>query len=359
MQPVPEGKAQFALVLMDSSLPCTPGGMDGLEAIQRIKHDPRFSHIPTILMIRAAEMLQQKENGDLDGYLIKPITRSQLFDAIMQVFGQKHPLKTKPETKTMAGETLEKLRGAQILVVEDNEINQLVALDVLQNMGLQVTIANNGEEALELVRKERFDAVLMDIQMPGMDGYQTTTQIRRDAHASAAQLPIIAMTANAMESDRQKALEAGMNDYVSKPVDMEKLASVLLSWVNPQAANNETLTASENREPDDPHAFPKLVQAGIIPELTRSELPSTLDSINMVAALARLGGNKRLYRHLLLLFQAGHTQDVSAIRAAVKNNDLELARLLAHTLKGLAGSVGADELHTVAKDLEMVLAERE
>ncbi|MEI7849968.1 MAG: response regulator, partial [Chloroflexota bacterium] len=195
MQPVPEGKAQFALILMDSSLPCTPGGMDGLEAIQRIKHDPRFGHIPIILMIRAAEMLQQKENGDLDGYLIKPITRSQLFDAIMQVFGQKHPLKTKPETKTMAGETLEKLRGAQILVVEDNEINQLVALDVLQNMGLQVTIANNGEEALELVRKERFDAVLMDIQMPGMDGYQTTAQIRRDAHASdVVQLPIIAMT---------------------------------------------------------------------------------------------------------------------------------------------------------------------
>jgi PAS domain S-box-containing protein len=348
MQPAPEGKAQYALVLMDSSLPCTPGGMDGLEAIRRIKHDPRFGHIPAILMIGAAEMLQQKENGDLDGYLIKPITRSQLFDAIMQVFKQKSPTKNGPEPKTIASTAPEKLQGRHILLVEDNKINQMVALEMLQYMGLQVAIANNGEEALELVMKEHFDAVLMDIQMPGMDGYQTTAQIRAYAHMNAAQLPIIAMTANAMESDRQKALEAGMNDYVSKPVDVTKLASVLLRWVNLPAEMNSTVSTSESQGTYDPDG---------VSELVRGELPSTLNSINMVAALARLDDNKQLYRRLLLLFHAEHEHTAQTIRAALKSDDPELARRLAHNLKGVAGIVGADELVTVSKNLEQAIAQ--
>ncbi|MEI7848985.1 MAG: Hpt domain-containing protein, partial [Chloroflexota bacterium] len=146
-------------------------------------------------------------------------------------------------------------------------------------------------------------------------------------------------------------------DYVSKPVDVAKLASVLLSWVNPQTAKNDTVATSENRDPDDTDAFPKLVQAGIIPELARSELPSTLDSINMVAALARLGSNQRLYRHLLLLFHAEYENAAQAIRAALKSDDIELARRLAHTLKGVAGTVGAEELCADVKDLEKALAE--
>ena len=348
MQPVPQGKAQYALVLMDSCLPCASGGMDGLEAIRRVKHDPRFDHIPAILMIGAAEMLQHKENSDLDGHLIKPITRSQLFDAIMQIFKQKNPTKIGPEPKAIASTVLDKLHGARILLVEDNKINQLVAMEMMQEMGLQVTITDNGEEAIEMVKKDHFDAVLMDIQMPGLDGHQTTAQIRRDAHANASQLPIIAMTANAMESDRQKALEAGMNDYVSKPVDVSKLASVLLRWVNPPVQMKSVVSTSKIKGVDAEVAAP---------ELARSELPSTFDSINMVAALARLGDNKQLYRRLLLLFHADHQHTAQAIRAALKNDDFELARRLAHTIKGLAGTIGADELRSAAKQLEQAIAE--
>ncbi|MCX6067349.1 MAG: response regulator, partial [Chloroflexi bacterium] len=349
-QSVPE----FALVLLDASL---PGGLDGSAAARRIKHDPRFAHIPVLLMIGAAEMMQQKENGSLDGYLIKPITRSQLFDAVIEVFGQKRPANTKTKSMTLAG--LEKLCGARVLLVEDNEINQIVALDLLQGMGLQVTLANNGEQALDLVKKEHFDVVLMDIQMPGMDGYQATAQIRLTPQANAAQLPIIAMTANAMESDRQKALEAGMNDYVSKPVDVTQLANVLIHWVNSPAEKAAAVAASENQAPGALSPG-----SGNLPESHlkmpmgdgRVELPDTLEPINMLPALARLGDNKQHYQRLLHLFHTEHEQTAQAIRAALKSEDSELAGRLAHNLKGGAGTVGADELRAAAKQLETVIA---
>ena len=357
MQSTPEEIAQYALILMDSRFQGVSGGMDGLKAIQQIKHDPRFGHIPVLMMIGAAEMIGQKENDDLDGYLIKPITRSQLFDAIIQVFSQKNHSTTRLETEGVAAAFMEKLRCNHILLVEDNEINQLVASEMLQSMGQEVTIANDGEEALEMVMRDHFDAVLMDIQMPGMDGYQTTTQIRRlfpdpelgqQPGAIPSQLPIIAMTANAMESDRQKALEAGMNDYIAKPVDVATLADVLFRWINPQAVKMDAVTTSGSQETDDADGVPGLVQG---------ELPSTLDSINMAAALARLGDNIQLYRRLLLLFHAEHEHSVQTIRAALKGNDLELGTRLAHTLKGVAGTVGADELRAAAKLLEQAITE--
>jgi HPt (histidine-containing phosphotransfer) domain-containing protein len=156
------------------------------------------------------------------------------------------------------------------------------------------------------------------------------------------------MTANAMEGDRQKALDAGLNDYVSKPVDISKLASVLLRWVHPLARENNSALISEN---------PLRADANAVPVLAPGDLPAALDSINMVAALARLGGNKELYKRLLLMFHAGHEHAVMAIRVALKSNEIELARRLAHTLKGLAGTVGADELRAAAKQLETAIAD--
>jgi PAS domain S-box-containing protein len=351
-QAAPKPLVPFDLVLIDRNL---PGGIDGQELIRRIKHNPYTTQIPAILLINAEEMLWQNKNVDSDGYLIKPITRSQLFDAIMQTLGQNNASSNRPKMKQFLGsESLEKLRGARILLVEDNEINQMVAMDVLQGMGLQVSAANNGEEAVEMARKDHFDAVLMDIQMPGMDGYQTTAKIRelaaRVPHANLAQLPIIAMTANAMESDRQKAMDAGLNDYVSKPVDVAKLVNVLLRWVKPPAVLIPGLAA--------PSEVPVgLGASNSVLESVRYELPSTLDSINMVAALGRLGENKALYRRLLLLFHAGHEYTAVAIRAALKRDDIGLATRLAHTLKGVAATVGAEELSAATKMLEQAIAE--
>jgi two-component system sensor histidine kinase/response regulator len=240
---------------------------------------------------------------------------------------------------------LEKLRGGCVLLVEDNEINQLVALELLQNMGLRVTLAINGDEAVNLVQKKHFDAVLMDIQMPGMDGYQTTAEIRKDPRFYAAELPIIAMTAHALEEDRLKSLQSGLNDYISKPIDVIKLANVLQRWLHPGPAQFETTADPKSQGFDE-----------VFPELSPEDLPAALNSINVTGALTRLGNNKELYRRLLSIFVAQHFQDGQAIRAAWQSNNIELARRLAHSLKGVAGTVGADELRTAAKDLEMVLA---
>jgi CheY-like chemotaxis protein/HPt (histidine-containing phosphotransfer) domain-containing protein len=243
----------------------------------------------------------------------------------------------RPQAQLISQEAMEKLQGGRILLVEDNQINQLVARDLMESMGLQVFIADNGEQAVEMVKIGHYDVVLMDIQMPGMDGYQTTGHIRGYAHANLAQLPIIAMTANAMETDRQKALDAGMNDYLSKPIDVAQLANVLLRWVDRRITKSESTPASQNKE--------------IV------GLPATLDLIDMTGALKRLGDNKEFYRRLLLMFQIEHANDVQETRSALQRHDLELARRQAHNLKGVAGMVGANDLREAAKKLEMAIAE--
>jgi CheY-like chemotaxis protein len=243
------------------------------------------------------------------------------------------------------------LNGKRVLVVEDNQINQMVAMDTLKNMGMQVTLANSGEEALEVVKQQQFDAVLMDIQMPGMDGYQTTAQIRLNPCMSQSQLPIIAMTAHALQGDRQKALEAGLNDYISKPVDVAQLASVLLRWVKPRL--EKALEASQSAtHPEAPGSNQSCSGTG-----AGDDLPVTLDSINMEGALTRLGGNRKLYRRLLQMFQDEHANKIQTIQEALKNDDIELARLLVHSLKGVAGTIGADELIAATKQLELSIAD--
>jgi CheY-like chemotaxis protein len=239
-----------------------------------------------------------------------------------------------PAHEKISAKTVEKLRGKRILLVEDNEINQMVATEMLQQMGMQVSVASSGEQAVEMAVSSSFDAILMDINMPGMDGYQATAQIRNTTRSKSAQLPIIAMTAYALAGDDQKVLRAGLNDYVSKPVHVVQLANVLMHWLEHPDVFSDAHVGAE-REP----------------------IPPAPGALDMVSALARLDNNKELYHRLLLMFHADHTLDAQAIRAALQNNDSELARRLAHTLKGLAGTIGADELRAVAKQLESVILE--
>jgi two-component system sensor histidine kinase/response regulator len=215
-------------VLMDWNF---HGGLDGLEAARQIKQDARLANIPIILLGSAEEIFRQTGQEILDGYLVKPITRSQLFDAIMQVFGHPDLTHARSATNKIPEKTLEKLSGQHILLVEDNEINQLVAVEILQNMGLRVSIAGDGEKAVQMARRGSYDAILMDINMPGMDGYQATAMIRSDTRSKSARIPIIAMTAYALDGDSQRALDAGLNDYVAKPVDVSQLANVLVRWM--------------------------------------------------------------------------------------------------------------------------------
>ena len=332
-----EPGACFDLVFVDWS---PLDGMDDLAAIRAIRYDPRLGKMPAITLVDTPELARQLENEGLDGCLLKPVTRSQLFDIIMRVLAGSNLLKTRLTTMPPNSGALEKLRGGQILLVEDNEINQLVAVEILQSIGLQVFVVDNGEEAVRMVTRKHFDAVLMDIQMPGMDGYQTTRKIRSEAHAYTEKLPIIAMTAHAMSGDRERALEAGLNDYISKPVDMQQLENVLVRWLMPTVGSPQVDTE------------PALQVEASLP----ASGPVVLDT---VGALKRLGDNQVLYQRLLSTFRREHAGDAQELRAALQGGERELANRLAHTLKGLAGTIGAGYLSEACRQLESAIKKGE
>jgi CheY-like chemotaxis protein len=228
------------------------------------------------------------------------------------------------------------LAGARVLLSEDNLINQEVAVRMLEAEGVHVDIANNGLEALERVRQRPYDAVLMDMQMPEMDGYEASRRIRADS--ALADLPIIAMTAHAMEGDRKQCLDAGMNDYVSKPIDPKHLFDVLGKWVSIVAE------PIEGAAPDEASVqTPSMAETLSVP------------SFDLADAMNRLGGNERLYRKLLASMARNHSRDCEHIQDALKAGDLGAAQHIAHTLKGIAGNLSAKEVHQAAATMESVL----
>ena len=214
----------YELVIMDYRMP----GMNGIEAARSIKGNTQLSRIPAVVMVTnygGEVVMKQADEAGLDGFLLKPVNPSVLFDAIMHAFGREAPRSSRVVQENISGvKALRRIRGARLLLVEDNAINQQVAGEILEAAGLHVTLANNGQEAFDAVKSSTFDAVLMDVQMPVMDGYTATRKIRDwesqvPNPQSAIPIPIIAMTAHALAGDREKSLEAGMNDHVSKPID--------------------------------------------------------------------------------------------------------------------------------------------
>jgi two-component system sensor histidine kinase/response regulator len=222
--------------------------------------------------------------------------------------------------------TVQNLSGIQILLVEDNLINQQIVQEMIEAEGVSVSIANNGKEALTMVEVNNFDAILMDIQMPEMDGYEATKLIRKQHH----KIPIIAMTANAMTGDREKCLAAGMDDYISKPIDDNLLFSVLEKWMAKTInKTNSIITTDLN---------------GL-----------TLVGINTVNGLKRLGGNQQLYQQLLREFYNNNKNIVKKVNQAIEQNELENVITLIHTISGTAGNLGIDDLHKAAKNMETML----
>jgi len=263
-----------------------------------------------------------------------------LFDAIMVAFGKEAPqVEAVARAKRSTEEDLGMIRAAKVLLVEDNEINQQVAQEILEKAGLVVSIASNGKEAVEKVKAEAYDAVLMDIQMPVMGGFEATLEIRKDGRFK--DLPIIAMTAHAMAGDREKSLEAGMNDHVTKPIDPEELFSALVRWIKPGERGT-----------------PEGESSRVIPEEKEEELlPSKMPGIDLLSGLSRVGGNKPLYAKLLCKFREGQQNAVPEIRAALQSGDVETAARLAHTVKGVSGNLGAESLYHVAAELEKAIKE--
>ncbi|MDK9706194.1 MAG: transporter substrate-binding domain-containing protein [Desulforhopalus sp.] len=330
-----DGTRPFKLVLMDWKMP----GMDGIETVEKIRRHPQLTAIPTIIMVTAygrEEVMQQAKKAGLDGFLVKPINQSVLFDTIMEIFG--HPVarqRTQPRSADLTPEVLSRIGGARILLVEDNEINQQVAAELLAQARLFVDIAGNGKEAVAMVKSSAYDAVLMDIQMPVMDGYAASREIRADGRFAA--LPVIAMTANAMAEDREKSLAAGMNDHISKPIDPLQLYHTLARWIRPGERPLPELAEPPTAE-DEAAAMP--------------ELPG----FDTVRALARMGGSVRSYRKTLAKFVAGEAEAMARVQASLAAGQRLDARREAHTLKGVAGNIGATALQEEAAELEARLA---
>jgi CheY-like chemotaxis protein len=274
----------------------------------------------------------------IDYFLFKPVSKSQLFDAVMTVFGLD---KSKRNRIEPAGEELpegiKRIRGARILLVEDNAINQEVACEIIQAEGFNVSLADDGLQALMKIRETAagggYDAVLMDLQMPEMDGYEATREIRKDHRF--LNLPIIAMTAEALAGVSERVMAVGMNDYVTKPITPRLLFESLVRWIEPG-----------DRAPfDSGNAVGEAKAMG-------AELPEAMNGINIASGLNRMRGNREKYHALLLKFSNNHGEILSEIRKALKKKNPDTAVRLAHNLRGVSGNIGADKLAAAARDLE-------
>ncbi|OOZ40995.1 hypothetical protein BOW53_05585 [Solemya pervernicosa gill symbiont] len=314
------------MVLMDWDMP----GMSGIEAAKRIRNELGLIKQPKLLLISpyGRDELESDEKRSLvDGVLIKPINPSTLFDTIHELF-QGAP----SQLKAHHSDVQRKRFKGQVLLVEDNDINQLVAKELLEGMGLLVMVAENGEEAIERIKEVDFSLVFMDIQMPVMDGLEATRYIRKELQNT--HLTIIAMTAHAMAEDRERCLEAGMNDYLSKPIEPDKVLATLQNWLP-----DEDLVA--------------------VPE--RSELPSgdvlpdQVEGIDLAWGLKRVGGNRTLFFKLLTDFNDNYADNCTQLRTWVAGDEVEESRRLLHTLQGVTGNIGASSFHDATRDLRLAV----
>jgi len=330
----------YDIVFLDWQMP----EMNGIETARGMRAR-KLEHFPHLIMVTAYgrdEIIQGAEDAGMEDVLIKPVSASMLFDSVAGVLGGMPSGRRRVgDGPSLVAESLATIRGARILLVEDNELNQEVAIELLRDAGFSVDLAENGEIALRKVKEAAYDLVLMDMQMPVMDGVTATLEIRRLPRF--ASLPIVAMTANAMEGDRQRCLDAGMNDHVAKPVEPDDLWKVLLKWVSTRPGAGVTLPTRDVPRASD-------------------ELPAALVAIpglDAKAALRRMLGKQPFYVSMLRRFLAGQAGSVAEIRTALKSGDLESAERIAHTTKGVAGNIGAVEVAALAAKIERAIMRRE
>ncbi len=325
----------YEIAFLDWQMP----GIDGIETGKRIRALPNLSVRPKLVMVTAygrEEVLKQADENAFSNVLIKPVTASMLFDSAVEALGAGQ----EQAYDAPAGPTHElgRLRDARVLLVEDNELNREVALGLLEDAHLAIDLAANGEVAVRMVGLNKYDVVLMDMQMPVMDGITATKAIR--ANPEFRTLPIIAMTANVMATDREKCIEAGMNDHVSKPIDPDELFATLLRWIKPR----EERSAAPSIAPP----IAASTAAVTIPDSDKL----VIAGIDTQAALRRTGGNRKRYEALLRKFAQPSAGGVEEIRAALAAGDTATAARAAHSLKGAAANLGATALAEVAAKAE-------
>jgi signal transduction histidine kinase/DNA-binding response OmpR family regulator len=328
----------YEIVFLDWQMP----GLDGFETGKQIRALPNLQVRPHLVMVTAygrEEVLKQADENSFANILIKPVTASMLFDSAVDVLGA--ATSKNYEAPPAPEGDLARIRGARVLLVEDNELNREVALGLLEDAQLAIETAENGQAAVQMVGERDYDLVLMDMQMPVMDGLAATRAIRLKPQFQS--LPIIAMTANVMESDREKCTAAGMNDHIAKPIDPDALFAALLRWIKPRAlvaAKPATETAAATARSS---------------ELARARETATLqiEGVDTQVALRRTGGNPKRYEMLLRKF--ADSANVEEIHNAQAAGDAATAARAAHSLKGSAANLGATEVANAAAEVETAI----
>ncbi|MBF0212685.1 MAG: response regulator [Magnetococcales bacterium] len=325
------------LVLMDWQMP----ELDGIETLRRIRTDPRFAVEPTVFMVTAfgtEEVISRAESEGARACLTKPVGSSVLLDTIVSVFQGSGERRAEEEREDVLLPMPDaRVRGAKVLLAEDNDINQQVAEELLGELGVSVDVVGNGRLAVEalMARPDVYEAVLMDVQMPEMDGLEATRRIRAALGDRAP--PIIAMTAHAMESQKQLCFEAGMVDHIAKPIDPAILGVVMGRWIQPRAFEAPVITRR--------------------PVVVEDPLPDLGPAFDLKSALTRVNGKPLLLRKLLNSFANQNEESVARLRALLDQQNRDAACHLAHALKGVAATLGAEAVRAAARDLETACRE--
>lgn len=323
-------KTPYELVLMDWKMP----EIDGIETTRRIKKEVK-TNTPTVIMVTAfgRDIIAKKAKEEgINAFLIKPVSYSTLFDTIMEVFGKEvRTRKQKPAIGEKYFSEMEIRSKSNILLVEDNEINQQIVTELLTNVGLNVETADNGKIALEKIKNSgnpsKYDLVFIDLQMPEMDGFTATKEIRKiEAYRK---LPVIAITADAMVGTKEKCLESGMNDMITKPVHPDEIFAKIKEFVNPKLE----------------------ISGSAVPEKQITGI-SEFEHINIKSGIERIGNNRKLFDNLLLGFFENNKSVVEEVRKAADSDEIEILKRLVHTIKGVAGNLGMEKLQIISSELE-------
>ncbi|OHX10656.1 hypothetical protein BI347_19200 [Chromobacterium sphagni] len=326
-------KQPFDAIFVDWMMP----EMDGIETIKRIREITRAARVVLVTAFGRDDVRTMALAAGSNAFLLKPVSQSSLFDVIVEVFDH-GPRNGTPRVT----EDVQCLAGLRLLLAEDNQINQQIAVELLEKAGATITVAGNGQLVLDQLvahGPEGFDAVLMDVQMPVMDGIEATRWIREDSRFAA--LPIIAMTADALLEERENCLAAGMVDHIAKPIDPHQMFATLLRWTRPTGNHPAKHAVVKDESRTEARAMP------------------VVDGLNVSAGLRRVAGNRELYLHLLRQFATEEADAAERLGAALNAGDYQSAERIAHTLKGISGSIGFPELQEIAMKLEQAIRARE
>jgi two-component system sensor histidine kinase/response regulator len=327
----------YDVVLLDWIMP----DLDGIETARRIKANAAFAKVPAMLMVTAngrEEAYLEADNAGLHAFLVKPVYASVMYETLLDILGIKTVPSSVARTKKRRKADLGKIQGSRILLVEDNAINQEVATAFLEEAGMAVTVVANGRECLAALGQQSYDLVLMDIQMPEMDGLEATRRIRGNDHWQ--NVPIIAMTAHAMTGDRDKSLAAGMNEHITKPIDQAQLYQTLKDWIPAKK---------------QPTAPPDLADKDTeVPSTEDAALPF-LPGINQVDALKAVNNNKKLLVKMLHDFRTHYADLPDTLRDLAVAGQWQEIQHKAHAIKGVSGYIGSTTLMQAAQKLEDTL----